>query len=35
MQIDGVRHDCCANDADGQQQRLRIGDLRHDHMHGG
>jgi len=34
MQIDGVRHDCCANDADGQQQRLRIGDLRHDHMHG-
>ena len=30
MQIDRVRHHGCADDADGKQQRLGVGDLRHD-----
>ena len=28
MQINGVRHDGCADDTDGKQQRLAIGELR-------
>ena len=32
MQIDRVRHDGGADDADGEQQRLGIGDFRRDQM---
>ncbi len=32
MQIDGVRHDGCADDADGEQQRVAIGKLRQHRM---
>ena len=34
MQVDRMRHHRGADDADGEQQRLRIGDLRHDRMFG-
>ena len=34
MQIHGVRHHGRADDADREQQRLRVGDLRRHHVHG-
>ena len=34
MQVDRMRHDGGADDADREQQRLRIGELRHDGMEG-
>ena len=33
MQIDRMRHDGGADDADREQQRLGVGELRHDGMH--